>query len=110
MKDHEIALLVNDLADIARAYGQTQQLRERISQAVVAALKEPSEPVRWQVYDKCVLLGETYINPNLYFPTRGVEAQVVGVTTAWPGGYTTLKVEIEGLGVFDVAADEVRRL
>jgi hypothetical protein len=38
MKDHEIAALVNDLTSIAREFGQTQQLRERISQRVASAL------------------------------------------------------------------------
>lgn len=38
IKDHEVAALVNDLANIARVYGQTQQLREQISQLVSTAL------------------------------------------------------------------------
>jgi hypothetical protein len=39
LKDHEIALLVNDLRDIAIKYHDTQQLRERISDVIVKALK-----------------------------------------------------------------------
>lgn len=42
MKDHEIAKLVNDLTAVAREYGQTQQLRDRISQLVVTALRPPA--------------------------------------------------------------------
>lgn len=34
MKDHEIAELVNRLTHIAREYGQTQQLRERIAHEI----------------------------------------------------------------------------
>lgn len=39
MNDHEISKLVNDLRDVAREYGQTQQLRDRIAGLVVPALK-----------------------------------------------------------------------
>lgn len=39
LKDHEIAQLVNDLTKIARDYAHTQQLRERISMRVNAALR-----------------------------------------------------------------------
>ena len=38
MKDHEIRELVNQLRDIAIEYHGTQQLRERISRAVRAAM------------------------------------------------------------------------
>lgn len=38
MKDHEIRELVNHLRDIAIEYHGTQQLRERIAQAVRAAM------------------------------------------------------------------------
>ncbi|HGL6673264.1 TPA: hypothetical protein ACKFNV_004790 [Klebsiella quasipneumoniae] len=38
MKDHEIRELVNQLRDIAIEYHGTQQLRERIAQAVRAAM------------------------------------------------------------------------
>lgn len=38
MNEHEIALTVNRLRDIAKEYGQTQQLRERIAAVVVPLL------------------------------------------------------------------------
>ena len=38
MKHHEIAKLVNELTKIAKQYGQTQQLRERIAYLVVPAI------------------------------------------------------------------------
>ena len=38
MKDHEIAQTVNQLRDIAKEYGQTQQLRERIAAVIVPIL------------------------------------------------------------------------
>lgn len=51
MKDHQIAALVNTLRDIAVEFHGAQQLRERISQAVCAALHSDAEqaPVAWQV-------------------------------------------------------------
>ncbi len=46
MKHHEIAKLVNELTKIAKQYGQTQQLRERIAYLVVPALQgETTMPV-----------------------------------------------------------------
>ncbi|VTU31794.1 hypothetical protein H4CHR_02880 [Variovorax sp. PBS-H4] len=39
MKDHEIAALVGQLTNVGRVYGQTQQLRERIAQLVVPAVR-----------------------------------------------------------------------
>jgi hypothetical protein len=44
---HEIALTVNRLRDIAKEYGQTQQLRERIAAVVVPLLSasKPATPV-----------------------------------------------------------------
>lgn len=41
LKDHQIAKLVNDLRDVAKEYGQTQQLRERIAGIVRDALVAP---------------------------------------------------------------------
>jgi hypothetical protein len=38
-KDREIADFVNELRDVAEHYGQTQQLRERISRVVLDFLK-----------------------------------------------------------------------
>lgn len=40
MKDHEIALLINDVRDIAIDFSHTQQLRERLAYALVPHLKE----------------------------------------------------------------------
>lgn len=34
LKDHEVARMVNALRDVAKEYGQTQQLRERIAGVV----------------------------------------------------------------------------
>jgi hypothetical protein len=39
LKDHQVAALVNELRDIAVQYHGTQQLRERIAQVVVPALR-----------------------------------------------------------------------
>lgn len=39
IKDHEIAKIVNDLRDVAVEFHATQQLRERIAQVIVPALK-----------------------------------------------------------------------
>lgn len=39
LKDHEVAQLVNELTRIGRVYGQTQQLRDRISQVVCSTLE-----------------------------------------------------------------------
>ena len=39
MKDHEIRQVVNELTRIARDFGQTQQLRARISDYLVPILK-----------------------------------------------------------------------
>jgi hypothetical protein len=38
--DHQIALKVNELVGIVTAFGHTQQLRERIAQAIVPVLKD----------------------------------------------------------------------
>lgn len=39
MKDGDIAKLVNELTAIAKEYGQTQQLRDRIANRLVPTLK-----------------------------------------------------------------------
>lgn len=44
MKDHEIRELVNALCAVAREYGQTQQLRERIAGLIVPVLSPPRVP------------------------------------------------------------------
>ena len=44
MKDHEIAQLVSELTQVAKDYGQTQQLRARISEIVVKAVTPPPLP------------------------------------------------------------------
>jgi hypothetical protein len=43
-KDHQIAQTVNALATVAREYGDTQQLRERIAQIIVPLLKGEGFP------------------------------------------------------------------
>lgn len=55
LKDHEIARIVNELRDIAIRYHGTQQLRERIAQVVVPALRRtatPQSPTRTTEQDK----------------------------------------------------------
>ena len=42
MKDHERRELVNRLTKIAREYGQTQQLRERIAHELLSSIKSDS--------------------------------------------------------------------
>jgi hypothetical protein len=54
MKDHEIAQTVNQLRDIAREYGQTQQLRERIA-AVVVPLLSGRQPAA--IANQCTCKG-----------------------------------------------------
>lgn len=39
MKDHEIALLVNELTNLAREFGDHQSLRSRVSEAVQRAVQ-----------------------------------------------------------------------
>lgn len=39
IKDHEIAIAVNEITSIARSYAHTQQLRERIAQVVRKAVR-----------------------------------------------------------------------
>ena len=39
MKDHEIAKVINDVTHVARVYGQTQQIRERIRTMLEPVLK-----------------------------------------------------------------------
>lgn len=43
MKDHEKAKLVNELTAIAKQYGQTQQLRDRIAHCVLPAIDAASQ-------------------------------------------------------------------
>jgi hypothetical protein len=44
LKDHQIAQTVNALTAIARDYGQTQQLRDRIANIIVPILKGQGLP------------------------------------------------------------------
>jgi hypothetical protein len=44
LKDHQIAQTVNALTTIAREYGGTEQLRERIAQVIVPILKGQGFP------------------------------------------------------------------
>ena len=39
MKDHQVAQFVNELTQVAKTYGQTQQLRDRISEVVGKTLQ-----------------------------------------------------------------------
>lgn len=45
MKDHEIAKVINDITHVARVYGQTQQIRERLRAVLEPVLKE-AQPKR----------------------------------------------------------------
>ena len=45
MKDHEVALLINELVGIAQEHGQPQHLRARITESVKKALSSASVPV-----------------------------------------------------------------
>lgn len=44
MKDHEIAALVNNLRDVAISFHGTQQLRSRIQDLVLPAIKSAAAP------------------------------------------------------------------
>ncbi len=57
MKDHEIRELVNKLTDVAREYGQTQQLRERIARVVKDAVPREKQVARYHC-NKCGYVGE----------------------------------------------------
>ena len=65
LKDHQIAQTVNALTIIAREYGQTQQLRERIAQAIVPILKGQQECPLCRG-DGCTNEGDPEIG-NAYF-------------------------------------------
>jgi len=52
-KDHEIARVVNELRDIAITYRETQQLRERIANAVVPLLKAATAAARQSAPESC---------------------------------------------------------
>lgn len=45
MKDHEVALLINELVGIAQEHGQPQHLRARITESVKRALSSAGVPV-----------------------------------------------------------------
>ena len=47
VKDHDKARLVWELAEIARQYHDTQQLRQRIANIVLPALKSPDPHKLW---------------------------------------------------------------
>jgi hypothetical protein len=64
MTDHDIALTVNRLRDIAKEYGQTQQLRDRIAAVVVPLLSasKPAAPqTEWQLIDGAPKTGRTLL-------------------------------------------------
>ena len=44
MKDHEIAAVVGELTKLAREFGATQQLRERIAYFIVPVLRGAPPP------------------------------------------------------------------
>jgi len=46
MKDHRKAEIINELTNIAIAYGNTQQLRNRISRVVLECLDEQERDTR----------------------------------------------------------------
>jgi hypothetical protein len=58
MKDHEIAAIVNQLRDVAKEYGQTQQLRDRIASLIVPVLE--ATPAEQGAIEKIC----TLIQPN----------------------------------------------
>lgn len=69
MKDHEIAIIVNNLKLCAQVYHDSQQLRERIAHIVVDALKSApvNSPLKEQIISrhesliKCPECGESVI-------------------------------------------------
>lgn len=60
MKDHEIRELVSELTQVAREYGQTQQLRERIRGVVLPRLAEPHRLCHTWAGNKCRYCGVAY--------------------------------------------------
>ena len=66
MKDHEVALLVNGLREIAVEYGQTQQLRERIAAYVVPALYAALKAERARCAKVCDDIATRWRGANLH--------------------------------------------
>ena len=55
MKDHEIAQFVNELTAVAKSFGQTQQLRDRLSEVVHRRLEHGRyAPKTMQLATSCV--------------------------------------------------------
>ena len=75
MKNHERRELVNTLTKIAREYGQTQQLRERIAHALPLDCDVIDAPS----VDDARLLRTTWMRQTA---ARQEDAQALGTTTA----------------------------
>ena len=87
MKDHEIALLVNQIRDIAVECRDAQQLRCRIANALVPVLKEPIAPAAADDAADGELIADL-IEQNRTLRARldsaqkpAVEAGALGITT-----------------------------
>ena len=74
MKDHEKALLISKLTICARRYFDTQQLRQRIANIVLPALKSPDPHELWAAAQlapgECVENGVARIEALLDAPIR----------------------------------------
>ncbi len=66
MKNHDIAKLVNDLTAIAKQYGQTDQLRDRISIAVLGLAVEVEQLHKELADADAVLTLAATKKPDLY--------------------------------------------
>jgi len=55
LKDHQVAQFVNELTKVAKTYGQTQQLRDRISDVVQRTLQVGAHaPKTMQMAPSCI--------------------------------------------------------
>lgn len=92
MKDHEIALLVNQIRDIAVECRDAQQLRCRIANVLVPVLKEPiaptadAQPVAWITTEQLASLNDLTSDAWVYWCETGhiAEPDEIPLFTAPP--------------------------
>ena len=76
MKDHDKANVIGELTTIARRYHDTQQLRQRIANVVLPALKSPDPHELWAAAQlapgECIEDGVARIRALLDAPVRAL--------------------------------------
>ncbi len=99
MKDHEIRELVNELTQVARDYGQTQQLRDRIAGIIVHHLKQvPEAEFATQVKHAITLMDTTQYSVKFEDLPKAVQDDA-NMSSAWGNN----------MAISDAVADEVCR-